>query len=311
MAKTEFTFLSADKKTMLHGVSWEPEGQKWKGILQITHGMVEYIERYEDFALFLNAQGYLVVGHDHLGHGESVNTTKDWGFFAEKNGGDILVEDMHRLRNTFQEKYPQLPYFMLGHSMGSFLLRKYLCKYNKKLRGAIIMGTGFQPDIVMRFGKVLCRCIAKTHDWHYRSDLLQKIAFAGNDNRFRGENLKNSWLTKDVEIVKAYSENPKCNFVFTVNGFYHLFDTILYTNQKENLQKMPKNLPLLIVSGEHDPVGGFGKGVTLVYHKYQKLGMKDVVCKLYSEDRHEILNETDRQKVYEDIYKWMRKVYEK
>lgn len=305
MAKVTFTFLSADKKTSIHCVSWEPENKDFRGILQITHGMVEYIERYEGFAEFLNTKGYLVVGHDHLGHGESVKTPEDWGFFAEENGSDVLVEDMHSLRTIVQERFPGVPYFMLGHSMGSFLLRKYLCMHGDNLRGAIIMGTGDQPDRVLKFGKGLCRTMATVRGWHYRSGLIQKMAFAGNDNKFRGESLKNSWLTKDVEIVKAYSESPKCTFVFTLNGFYNLFDTIWYDNRPENLEQMPKKLPLFFVSGEDDPVGSFGKGVKQVYDRYEKLGMVDITWKLYPTDRHEILNELDREQVYEDLYSWL------
>lgn len=304
MAKAEFSFLSADGKTQIHGVSWKPEGAL-RGILQITHGMVEYIERYEAFAEYMNSKGYLVVGHDHLGHGESVNSPEDWGYFAEDRGSDVLVADMHTLRTITQEQYPQLPYFMLGHSMGSFLLRKYLCIHNENLQGAIIMGTGNQPDAILNFGKWMCRTLAKLHGWHYRSKFIQNMAFAGNDNKFRGENLKNSWLTKDVEIVKAYSESPKCTFRFTLNGFYNLFDTIRYDNQIENIRKVPKKLPLFLVAGEDDPVGNFGKGVKAVYDTYESLGMQDITWKLYPGDRHEILNELDRTKVYEDIYNWI------
>ncbi len=306
MAKRVFTFLSADGKTELHGVSWAPETPDYKGILQISHGMVEYIERYEDFAKYMNRQGYLVVGHDHLGHGESVRTPEDWGFFTtEKNGSNVLVEDMHRLRAMTQEQYPDLPYFMLGHSMGSFLLRKYLCIHNDRLRGAIIMGTGYQPDILLKFGKGMCGFLAKFRGWRYRSKLMQKLVLGGNDNKFRGENLTNSWLTKDVEIVKAYSRSPKCTFRFTLNGFYNLLDTIYYDNQPENLARMPKKLPLFFVSGQDDPVGGFGKGVVRVYNTYEALGLLDITWKLYETDRHEILNELDRQQVYEDIYHWI------
>lgn len=305
MARKTFSFLSADGKTRIHGVCWSTEAARPKGILQITHGMVEYIERYEAFAEYMNRQGFLVVGHDHLGHGASVGSKEDWGFFAEKRGGDILVADMHRLRRIVTKKYPQLPYFMLGHSMGSFLLRKYLCRYGTNLAGAVIMGTGDQPDAVLCFGKAVCRLTAAFRGWRYRSPLLQKLAFAGNDSRFRGENQANSWLTRDTEIVKAYSENPKCTFQFTLNGFYHLFDTIWYVKRKKNLAKMPKDLPLLFVSGEDDPVGAFGAGVRRVYRAYQSLGMQDLTIRLYPSDRHEILNELDKEQVYRDIEQWI------
>lgn len=140
MVTSNFTFLSNDRKTKVHAVKWAAENQTIRAILQIAHGMVEYIERYAHFAQFLTEQGYIVVGHDHIGHGESVSKQEDWGFFCEENPSDILVEDMHKLRLLIQEEHPDIPYFMLGHSMGSFLLRKYLGKYHENLRGAIIMG---------------------------------------------------------------------------------------------------------------------------------------------------------------------------
>lgn len=306
MAKTTFTFLSADGKTRIHGVSWTPR-QEPKGVLQIAHGMVEYIERYEAFAEYMNGRGFAVVGHDHLGHGESVETPEDWGYFAPKNGSGILVEDMHKLRKLTQKKYPKLPYFMLGHSMGSFLLRRYLSVHGERLGGAVIMGTGTQPNLLLGFGKLLCRCMSGFRGWHFRSNLVQNMAFAGNNNKFRGENMQNSWLTKDVDIVKAYSASPKCTFIFTLNGFYNLFDTIQYVSFRKNIGRLPKDLPLFLVSGQEDPVGMFGKGVKKVYETYRKAGIRDITYKLYESDRHEILNELDRDQVYEDICLWIEK----
>ena len=160
MKKSTFGFLSSDQKTDIHAVRWEPDEGEIKGILQISHGMVEYIERYEEFAEFMTRQGFLVAGNDHLGHGESVVSQELWGYFAPKNGSDIVVEDIHKLRTMIQEEYPDLPYFILGHSMGSFLLRKYLSKYGTGLSGALILGTGTQPDSNLKLGKAVCKFLA-------------------------------------------------------------------------------------------------------------------------------------------------------
>ena len=146
MNTTNFTFLSNDGKTAVHAVKWMPDNGEFKAILQITHGMVEFIERYAAFAEFLTENGYMVVGHDHIGHGQSVASKEDWGFFAEENPSDVVVADIHKLRTLVQEENPDVPYFMMGHSMGSFMLRKYLSLHNENLRGAIIMGTGFIPE---------------------------------------------------------------------------------------------------------------------------------------------------------------------
>lgn len=307
MNTTNFTFLSNDGKTAVHAVKWMPEDGNIKAILQITHGMVEFIERYTTFAEFLCENGYMVVGHDHIGHGASVASKEDWGYFCEGNPSDVLIEDIHKLRTLIQEEYPELPYFLLGHSMGSFMLRKYLAFHPEKLRGAIIMGTGFIPEALTNVAMKLTTFVAKLRGSKYRSKLIQSLAFGSDYKGFdmTGEHPENSWLTKDVEIVKAYYNEPRCTYMFTVNGYKGLFEAVNFSCNQKNAARIPKKLPLFIVSGEQDPVGGLGKGVKQVYDMYQKCGALDVTYKLYENDRHEILNETDKQVVFEDILAWM------
>lgn len=308
MKKEQFSFLSKDKRTRIHAVKWMPEHGKCQAVLQITHGMVEYIDRYKPFAEYLTQKGFLVVGHDHLGHGSSIISKEDWGFFAEENPSDVLIEDMHTLRMRTQKTYPDVPYFMLGHSMGSYMLRKYLCIHPEGVCGAIIMGTGSMPDSAMKLGLLLCRLIAKCKGWHYRSKLLQKISYSKPYHRFDlyGRDYANSWLSKNVENVKAYYADPRCTFLFTVNGYRGLMEAVLYDNQKENVAKTPRNLPLFFVSGQDDPVGDMGEGVKRAYRLYEEAGLTDITYKLYENDRHEILNETDCRKVYADIMAWMK-----
>lgn len=307
MVTSNFTFLSNDGKTAVHAVKWTPESGEYKAILQITHGMVEFIERYAPFAEFLTTKGYMVVGHDHIGHGQSVASQEDWGFFCEGTPSDVVVEDIHKLRCLIQEDNPDVPYFMLGHSMGSFMLRKYLAIHNEKLRGAIIMGTGFTPENMTNLALKLTGFVGKIRGARYRSKFIQGLAFGADYKGFdmTGENPENSWLTKDVEIVKAYYKEPRCTYMFTVNGYKGLFEAVNYSCNPENAAKIPKKLPLFIVSGEQDPVGGLGKGVKESYDMYKEAGMLDLTYKLYENDRHEILNETDKQIVYEDLLAWM------
>ncbi|MCI8484653.1 MAG: alpha/beta hydrolase [Lachnospiraceae bacterium] len=305
MKKRTFKFSSADKKTKIYAVKWEPKGEI-KGILQISHGMVEYVERYEKFAEFMTQQGFMVVGNDHLGHGNSVTSPERWGYFAPERGSDIVVKDLEHLRSIIQREYPGLPYFFLGHSMGSFMLRKYLSKYSAGLHGAIIMGTGNQSNGATMMGKAVCRILAVFRGWEYRSKLVDKLVFSGNNKRFQKEPQANGWLTKDKEIVKAYNSDPKCTFHFTLNGFYNLFDTIYYVSQPANINGIPRNLPILLVSGKDDPVGNYGAGVKAVYETYKRMGIKDITYRLYPGDRHEILNELDKEQVYEDIYQWIQ-----
>lgn len=308
MTKEEtFSFLSADGKTKVHAVRWIPEAGSYKAILQITHGMVEYIERYRGFAEFLNEHGFLVVGHDHIGHGESVQSEEDWGYFAEPNPSDVLVADMHKLRELTQEENPGVPYFMLGHSMGSYMLRKYLSLHGEGLTGAVVMGTGCIPDKTTKLGMKVAKLLAKLYGWRHRSRLIQKLSYDKPYKQFdvAGSDENNSWLTKDTEIVRAYYANPKCTFVFTLNAYMGLFEAVLFDNQAENIDKIPKTLPLFLVSGADDPVGNMGKGVKAVYDKFREAGIEDITWKLYENDRHEILNELDRDQVYRDILAWL------
>ena len=307
MVTKNFTFLSNDGKTAVHAVKWTPDTGEYNAILQITHGMVEFIERYIPFAEFLTTKGYMVVGHDHIGHGQSVASQDDWGYFCEGSPSDILVEDMHKLRTMIQEDNPKVPYFMLGHSMGSFMLRKYLAVHNEKLRGAIIMGTGFIPENMTKLALMLTSVVAKLRGERHRSKLIQSLAFGADYKGFdmTGENPEDSWLTKDVDIVNTYYNEPRCTYMFTVNGYKGLFEAVNYSCNPENAAKIPKKLPLFIVSGEQDPVGGLGKGVKDVYDMYKTADMLDLTYKLYENDRHEILNEIDKQVLFEDLLAWM------
>ena len=309
MAKEErFTFLSSDEKTQIQAVKWIPENGTYSAILQITHGMIEFVERYKPFAKYLTEHGFLVVGHDHLGHGGSVQSEEDWGYFADENPSDTLIADMHKLRTMIQEENPSTPYFMLGHSMGSYMLRKYLTIHNDNLRGAIIMGTGCVPDSMTKLGMTVCRILAKIYGWHHRSRLVEAISFGGPYKKYdlTGKNPANSWLTKDEEIVKSYYNEPRCTFKFTLNGYLGLLEAVFYDNQMENVKKVPKKLPLFLVSGKDDPVGDNGVGVKKVYDMYKEAGLLDITYQLYDNDRHEILNETDHDKVFADLLAWMK-----
>ncbi len=307
MKTTRFTFLSKDGKTTIHAIRWEPDDGKYRAVLQITHGMVEYIERYAPFAEYLTQRGFLVVGHDHLGHGYSVTGTAEMGYFAEKDPSGVVVDDMHQLRKKTQGQNSGLPYFMLGHSMGSFMLRKYLALHGQDLNGAIIMGTGYIPAAKNWMGLSVVRAMTACLGAHHRSPLVQRLI---NGPSYRGFDTtgavpEKSWLSRDVDMVKKYYSDPRCTFTFTLNGFRGLMEAAQFSCKEENAAKIPTDLPILLVSGGSDPVGDLGKGVHRVHELYQKVGIQDLDCVLYEGARHEILNEINREQIFSDLYVWL------
>ena len=302
--RDEFYFPSKDGNTEIHTIEWKPEG-KVRAVLQICHGMVEYIGRYDEFAQFLCGKGFYVVGNDHLGHGKSVQSKSEYGFFNEKYGNACVLGDMHTLRQRTEKKYPDVPYFMLGHSMGSTLLRQYIQMYGNGLSGAVLMGVvSDQNKLLLEFGKRLCRVMAAFRGWHYRSRMIDSMAIGSYNKKFKPARTRADWITSDQEHLDAYVEDPLCSFMFTVNAYYSMFGGMLLMNRKESVYMIPRTLPVLFVSGAEDPVGDFGKGVRKVYEKYKNAGIQDVSLRLYAGDRHEILNETDRKQVYEDLLEW-------
>lgn len=305
MKKNEFRFPSSSGTVDIRSMEYVPEG-KIIAVLQIAHGMVEFIDRYENFAAFLASKGILVVGNDHIGHGGSVKSEEDWGYFGE-NGNRILLDDMHELTRLTKEKYPNLPYFLLGHSMGSFYARQYLGEFGNELDGAIIMGTGLEPLFVVKGGMFLCKLIALFKGWRYRSNFVNQVAFGSYGKKFEPLRTRADWLSKDEALVDWYINEPRCSFLFTLNAYYSMFEGIARLHDKKLLEKVPKDLPIFFVSGEDDPVGSFGKEVVYSVETLKEVGVKNIDLKLYPNDRHEILNETDKETVYADLYEWLMK----
>lgn len=263
MIKKHFHFSSSDGIHKIHGIMWRPDGEnEIKGVLQIVHGMVEFIERYDDFAAFMCSKGFVVAGEDHLGHGGSVNSSEEYGYFAKKNGMGFVVEDNYRLKKHMEREFAGKPYFILGHSMGSFITRLFIMKYSNEISGAIIMGTGNQPPLLAGIGGALTRVIALFKGWKYRSTFINNMAFGSYNKRFAPARTPYDWLTKDKAIVDAYSADERCTFLFTLSAYKDLFGAVSEIGKVDNIRKVREDLPLLIVSGGDDPVGGFGKGVS-------------------------------------------------
>jgi alpha-beta hydrolase superfamily lysophospholipase len=229
------------------------------------------------------------------------------GFFHETSGNECVIGDIHQIRIRTEEKYPNVPYFMLGHSMGSFLVRQYIGFYGAGITGAIIMGTGDQPNAILNMGKMVCRVQALIHGWKYRSALVDGMAAGGYNKRFEKETDGSNWLSRNPENVKNYRNDLLCGYMFTVNAYYHMFSGMIAMNNQEKAGRIPKGLSVAFVAGKNDPVGDFGKGVKKVYKRYKEMGMQDVKMRLYEDDRHEILQEFDRGQVFEDLLLWLEK----
>ena len=295
---------STDGKNQLHVYIFKPDTEI-RAILQISHGMVEHIGRYKDFAEFLNSKGILVIGNDHLGHGFTVSSDEDYGYFGSENSKTV-VDDLYEVTKYAKSTYGNnIPYFLLGHSMGSFMARRYMMTRGNELTGAIISGTGSQPGIALFFGKLLVSLTTAIKGEKYHPKLLKSIAFSSYNNKIKNPETESDWLCKDKEIVQKYIHDKFCTFDFTVDGYKTLFGVIEYIQKPENINKIPKDLPVLMFSGDMDPVGNYGKGVISAKKSMEKAGLNKITLIMYKDGRHEMLNELERQNVYNDVYLWI------
>ena len=298
-----FSFLSSNKKDTVQGKMYLPLERETLGVVQVSHGMTEYFDRYEEFCVFLAENGFAVSGHDHLGHGSTAGTPEDLGFFGAKNGYIYLIQDLLLHARLLKESFPGLPHFLLGHSMGSFIVRCYIAKYGDGLDGVLLSGTG-GPRSTSRAEIAAAGAICRAQGPRHRSALMDKLAFGGFNRRFEGST-GYEWLSRDTEKVLAYSEDPLCTFRFTAAAFRDLCTLIHCANDPRGFRRIPKDLPVLLFSGDMDPVGNYGKGPVEVSRAMKGAGLFDVTCKLYPGGRHEMLNETCRGEVYADILHWL------
>lgn len=304
MKKYTEKIASTDSKNNLNVIIWETEKEPI-GVLQIVHGMAEYIDRYDNFAKYMTEHGFNVIGHDHLGHGHSVSDERDYGFFAEENGDKIIIEDMHSVTQYAREKWEELPNFILGHSMGSFCLRQYLTKYSNDVFGAIIMGTGWIPSAAALLGKTIATNTCKSKGSHTVNPLLIKLTLEPYNKPFAPARTNCDWLSRDEKQVDLYVNDKLCGFDFTAGAYKDFFTVLEKIAKNRQLIGMRKSLPILITSGSVDPVGG-KKACEKLNAQYKRCGIDDVTLKLWENDRHEILNELDKSDVYDYIYNWLK-----
>ncbi len=299
-------YFDSHGKGQIHFCRWTPEGTP-KGVVQLVHGIAERVERYDDFATYLNSQGFLVVAEDHMGHGGSLGEDGVRGYFH--GGWFTAVDDTYQLLRDTMALNPGIPYILFGHSMGSFMARTILAKYpDSGISAAVICGTGWQPTFAIPMLIRIVEGICKKNGEQTPNEQLDHLIFGGYNKRIADPRTDKDWLTRDNEIVDAYIEDPMCGFVASGGLLRDMMKGIYYVQQSGNLKNMKKDLPVFFIAGQEDPVGPYGKGVAQAAKAFRKAGMINVALKLYPECRHEILNELNKDQVYSDITKWISQV---
>lgn len=295
--RQEFTVPSADGVHQLHAVLWLPEGRP-KAVVQLVHGICEYALRYEPFACFLTEHGFAVVGHDHLGHGLTAKGPEEYGYFT--NWWD-LVHDVRAVQLEAEETCPTQPYFLLGHSMGSFVARTFLIDYPGAVDGCILSGTGQESALTVAAGKFL----TGLGDPHKVNKLFYDLSIGAYNRKFAPARTGADWICRDEAVVDAYLADPLCNFPTKAGMNHAMMAGLQYVARKKNLERMDKDTPVYFFAGDADPVGAMGKGVKKVAGWFREVGVKDVTVKLYRGGRHEMLNETNREEVFQDTLSWL------
>lgn len=305
ITENEYTFTSADGKTPIHVREWVPDCDI-NAVVQISHGICEYAGRYSHFARYLASKGFVVAANDHLGHGASVLSEEDLGYFGPLGSWETVVADIEQLRQLTSEKWPEVPYFLLGHSMGSFLVRTYLIRHPEApLAGVILSGTGQPAAPVLAAGRMLCDADVLKNGAHHRSLNIYGMAFGSYNKNIEPRRSPYDWISRDDSVVDAYAADPLCTFIPTSSLFREMLSGLATVGSPREISNMSRETPIILMSGDADPVGGWGVQVAKVYSLLVKAGCKDVAYKFYPGARHEILNETNRAEVYKDILDWL------
>lgn len=299
----QFSF-TATEGSQIQAFKWLPSGIP-KACVQIAHGMADHAQRYDHFATFLCNQGYAVWANDHRGHGKTAGSLEKRGYFADARGWDLVVDDMHQLNVLIKKEYPDCPIILLGHSMGSFLSRTYIMKYGNSIHALVLSGTASHASLLLNAGLTLAHIKSWIIGKKRPDALLDKMSFGAFNKGIREPRTPFDWLTHDTSIVDAYIADDYCGFVCTTGFFIDLLSGLKRINRASMIALSRKDLPILFIAGSEDPVGNYGKGVHQAVEKFRTAGFTSLTEKIYEGDRHEVLNELDKEVVYEDISAWM------
>ncbi len=300
----EFYFTSADGAARVYVKEWLPHEEP-SAVLIVGHGLGEHMDRYGEFANYMAEYGVLVAGPDHLGHGRTADDPERLGFFAEENGWQTMVDNLHILQDMEQEAHPGVPVFLMGQGMGALLVRCCTMDYSGGLRGVILCGCGDQPETLIRTAQVLAAAEEKRFGPHHRSLAVEKLLFGPFNRKFAPNHTKFDWLSRDESVVDAFIYDPLSGFVPTVSAFRDLLRGMAKAQNRRNQAQVMPDLPMFILGGEMDPVGGGGRNVQKMVHALQDAGVRKLTVKLYADSRHDLLHEPNRGQVYADILTWL------
>lgn len=278
------------------------------GHVHILHGMAEHIGRYEEFALYLVSKGFLVSGHDHRGHGMTGVKHDQLGFLADHNGFELVTEDVREVLQAVREDFSVPKPILFAHSMGSFIGRRYIQKYGNSVSKIVLSGTGGPNSLSEKAGKWIATGLSAIQGKHTGNPALYKMAFGKFNNSFSNVKTDFDWLSSDEKEVQKFIDDPLCGFVVSNQFFVDLIDGLNIIHDRKEIAHIPKDLPILIISGSLDPVSQNGKDLWKVSEQYKKAGITNVTVVILEEKRHEVLNETGREETFKLIYKWMGKI---
>lgn len=305
MNKSDFYYLSADEKTIIHGTVWTPAHEPVRAVLQIAHGITEYIGRYEAVAEYFTQCGFAVMGNDHLGHGLSVQDEDHRMYFGKAGSWNYAVQDLRTCRRVAEQYYGNVPCCLLGFSLGSFLVRSYLTRFPNTVDAAILMGTGMEKPMSLTIGKLMAQLEGFRAGENKATPLIQKMMFEGYNKGFQPARTPMDWLTSDDTALDAYLSDPMCSHGVTCGLFRELLSGMISTCSEDAFAQTDKSVPLLLISGEADPVGRNGKGLRELQRVYKDAGCPDVQLELYH-GRHDILRDYCSKDVMNYIHIWMQ-----
>lgn len=307
MKSKELYITMRDNKKIYTKISSPDNTEMTLGVVCIVHGSCEHSKRYDDFIKFLVDNNYIVYSYDLRGHGLSEEDSHNLGYFGEKNGWNDLILDLDEIITLIKKDNAALKINLLGHSMGSFIVRHYAINHSHKIDKLIVIGTGQNPKLILKFGKIVADFYIKIGKGKNRNNTLNELSYSTFNKRIKNPKSQSDWLTTDTKIVEDFIEDDLCGFILTSAAFKDMFEGLLFITDKENVKRLRRDLPIYIISGSEDPVGNNGKMVYKAYNQYKDCGLNNLEIKIYDGMRHEILNEINKAEVYKDVLHWINK----